>query len=74
MKLPLSKKYTMTCLGVIALFLTLPLIKGLEFPEKTELYVMLSTQLSIVILTITYLTGQAKLDLTLKSGFEIDEE
>lgn len=58
----MSKKYTFALIGLALLIGTLVLITYLNIDAKTKLIAILSTQLCITVITVTYLTGQARID------------
>lgn len=44
------------------------LINAIEKDEKTKVALYISTQVSIVMVAVTYLTGQAKIDMNVQAG------
>ena len=71
----ISKKFSFSLIAVLLIVSSLILISKLGFSEKVTLYSIVSTHLSILLVTITYLTGQAKIDLNANTniGNALDE-
>lgn len=59
-----SKKYSFAILGIMLAFLAVIIIKELGLEPSTTQVAIVSTHLVILVITITYLTGQAKIDLS----------
>lgn len=71
-----SKKYTFAMFGIFLAIESVYLFFKLGLPEKNQLWLSISTQLVILIITVTYLTGQAKIDISAiyGSGNKDDEK
>ena len=65
----MSKKYSFSLIGISSQILSLFIIHKLGLPEKTELWSIVSTHLGIIFITVTYLTGQAKIDLNASATY-----
>ena len=63
-----SKKYSFALLTFALIFLSIMLINAIEKDEKTKVALYISTQVSIVLVAVTYLTGQAKIDMNVQAG------
>lgn len=67
--LRLSKKFTFSVLSLLSIFWAVDFVKSLDFSKNTELFVIIACHVSIVIVTVAYITGQAKIDMNIKAGF-----
>ena len=58
-----SKKYTLTLIGIASIFLTLIIVLCFNLSAQELIVSIIASNLSIVLIIITYLTGQAKIDV-----------
>lgn len=58
-----ERKYSFALLAFVCSFLVLYLVHRFGFPEKLAIVSILATDAVILIITTTYLTGAAKIDL-----------
>jgi len=59
----LSRKYTFALLGIIAAIGVLCVVHKLGFSDSLSKCAIISCELVILVITTTYLTGQAKIDI-----------
>jgi ACR3 family arsenite efflux pump ArsB len=62
-RITISKKYSFSLLALIAVIGVLFIVKGLQFSDKVSVITIVSTQISLLVITVAYVTGQAKIDL-----------
>ena len=67
-RMRLSKKYTFALLSIALAFLAVIVVKELDLDESTAQVAIISLHTVIVLITVTYITGQARIDL---SGFNV---
>jgi len=72
----LSRKYTFALIGIISSMGVLYLVQALGFSDSLAKCAIISCELVILVITTTFLTGQAKIDIqavygTSKQAFEI---
>lgn len=60
----ISKKYSFAVLGIALGFLAPIVIKELNFDPLTSQVAIVSLHVLILVISITYITGQAKIDLS----------
>lgn len=60
----ISKKYTFALIGLICQFVLLFCVKECGFSPIGEITAIASSQLAVIIIVVTYLTGEAKIDVT----------
>jgi hypothetical protein len=59
----ISKKYSFAMISILLQISILFIIYKFQFPEKLSIWATVSTQVMILVTTITFLTGQAKIDI-----------
>lgn len=73
-KLRLSKKYTFALLAIALSFLAVAFVKELELNEGTSQVAIISLHIVILLISVTYITGQAKIDLSgLNIGAQVNK-
>lgn len=68
----ISKKYSFAFIACLWILLVPYIFQSLNLSEKISVFLGISTQLCILVITISYLTGQAKIDLTATYGKKDD--
>jgi hypothetical protein len=58
-----QKKYSFAVLGILLAMSVLWIVHQFGFPEKEGIIAILSTQIIILVITVTFLTGQARIDI-----------
>ena len=62
----ISKKYTFSLVSISTFFLSVYYVfKFLDYPVYEKLIITLALLLCILIISVTYLTGQAKIDVNI---------
>lgn len=67
-----SKKYSFALIGIFLSMWPMILTVRLGLSERLIMWLSISTQAVILIITVSYLTGQAKIDLSAKYGEDKD--
>ena len=59
----ISKKYSFAMIAILLQICVLFLVHYFQFSEKLSIFSVVSTQLVILITTVSYVTGEAKIDI-----------
>lgn len=61
-------------MGLMFQIISLVWIRYLGFSEKSEFIAIVTSQICIVLTTVTYLTGQAKIDIEARANYGANKE
>lgn len=61
----ISKKYTFSLITFALFFVVTYFVYRLDYPMQEKLIITLAMLLCVLVIGVSYLTGQAKIDLTL---------
>ena len=64
----LSKKYSFSLISFVLFFYAIRYSFLLDYPLKEKIIVTIALLICILVVTIAYLTGQAKIDLNVSGG------
>ena len=69
MEKKVNKKYTFALISLVFQALSLIWVRYLGFTEKNEMVALICTQVSLLVIAVTYLTGQAKIDIAASATY-----
>lgn len=67
-KFRISKKYSFSLIAFLLFFLSIYFVYNLDYPLYEKLIITLALLLCNLVVTIAYLTGQAKIDVKFWDG------
>ena len=59
-----SKKYSFALIGLVMQLVLLACISEMKFQGYSQLAAIISSQIGVILIVVTYLTGQAKVDIS----------